>query len=157
MLKIFVLILALVSIPRAYSQENNKNLDLIIVIDESVSVNTISNFKIRVTSSNTEDIIASSYYPGNLVLKQTDYAKMMTDTARTILLEFDYNEYVNNKHLTYHYSIEFKKSWFRELFNILRIYNLDKKKYKKKFKSIDTSQKYIYEMDSPGGTFRYVR
>ena len=52
-------------------------------------------------------------YPGNLSIKQADYSKMLSDTNKTVFLDFNYNEYVNNKQHTYYYTVDYKKSWLQ--------------------------------------------
>jgi hypothetical protein len=156
MLKLIFLFLSGVSVSAVYSQIEKVNFDLIITIDEKIPIGTISNFKFRAITENSSEIISVDYYPGNLSMIKDDYRRLFSDTIKLIFLDFDYYEYVGEKQHLYHYKIEYKKSWMREYFNILHIFNLDKKKYKKQFKLNRTNEPYLFELDSPGGTFHYV-
>ena len=156
MLKFIFLFLTGISVSAVYSQTEKINFDLIITIDEKIPVGAVSNFKIRAITENSSEIISVDYYPGNLSMKKDDYRKLFSDTIKLFYLDFDYYEYVGEKQHLYHYKIEYKKSWMQEYFNILHIFNQDKKKYKKQFKLNRTNETYLYELDSPGGTFRYI-
>lgn len=150
------LFLSGISVSAVYSQIEKINFDLIITIDEKIPVGAVSNLKIRAITENSSEIISVDYYPGNLSMKKDDFKKLISDPIKLIYLDFDYDKYVGEKQHLYHYKIEYKKSWLQEYFNILHIFNLDKKKYKKQFKLNSTNETYLYELDSPGGTFRYV-
>lgn len=109
----------------AYSQETMKDLNFIIVIDDEIIEGGIICFSVHDKAGN----IYSAYYsPGNLSISQSDYHKMMSeDNNKTLFLSFTYDSYQGTNNNIYTYNIELSKMYFKEYYNIVEIYNLDKK------------------------------
>ena len=141
---------------RGYSQ-TQKNLDLIICIDEEIAVGSISSLNVEIIKGKERKDIDISYYPGNLSLSQDDYDEMMSAQTDTIFLKFYYNLVTESGHYLRGYRIELKKEWLHDYYNILRIYNLDQNKYSKIFNASNGDGSFVYELDSPSHGFRLIR
>ena len=137
-----------------YCQDSNKKLDFIIVIDDNIATGSISTVQLK-TKTEGEKVISANYYPGSLELKNSDYTKLMSESG-SIYLTFVYHEYDMNTQKNYSYELELKKPWFSDYYNIIRIYNLDKKKYKNKYKPLDKNRNYNFELESPSNSFKLV-
>jgi len=152
---IFFFLLLQIAIENTSGQMTQK-LNLIIVVDENIVVAGISNVQIQGTINNKNETIELSYYPGSLSVNDNNFSKLFTETAKPLLLKFDFSEYHRERKITYSYQVEIKKEWFKEKFFILKIYNLIKEKYKKKFNAVDKNKDYVYEIDSPSYTTRLI-
>lgn len=148
--------LVIAILAQTYGQEVRKSLDLIIVIDDNIAVGSIVSLQIELVSGASKEAIAASYYPGSLSLTESDYDKLMSDSTKVINLKFIHYEYVGQSQITYNYDIELKREWLADYFNILRIYDLDKKKYKGKYSQIGNGKNYACEIESPSHSFRLV-
>ena len=102
--------LAIITFAQSYAQDAKKSIDLIIVIDDQIAAGSIASPKIELVSGNSKRSISVNYYPGNLSLAGGDYNKLMSDSTRTINLDFTYYEYVGQKQITYNYEIEFERA-----------------------------------------------
>lgn len=153
--KSICIVLFLISYYRVSGQQYNKELDFVIVIDENVWI-TSTYFQIVMNKTSGSDTIKASYHPGSLSIMQSDYDKLLSEEAKSIYLKFVYYDHGVKKQKTYNYEIELKKPWLQDYFNVLRIYNLDNKKYKK-LSAIAEGKNYTYELESPSHSFRRVR
>ncbi len=137
--------------------QRNKDLDVIIVIDEKLHL-LYTNPKILIEeTSGATYKINSNYHPGNLSIDASDFSKMVSDSVKSMFLEFTYYDNEDKKQKAYSYKIELKKGWLNDAYMILRIYNLNKKKYKKVFEPIEVGKNYTFELDSPSHTFKRIR
>lgn len=156
MKKIFLLLFTCAIANYLFAQEGSKELDFIIVIDEQIPTGSIAKLQVRLQGKKEDAILYASYYPGSLNLSVEDYSKVIADSTAIPYLEFTYYDHSGNTSTTYRYAIELQKVWLTSTFNILHIYNLDKKKYKNLF--INTRNlKYVIELDSPAHTFKQIR
>jgi len=141
----------------AHAQEI-KHLDFIIVIDEQIVRESLGiKFVIKDETDYQEIETTEGYRPGNISLKQIDYDKLTSNQTKTLYIKFNYQTYVGNESYYYNYEIEYNKIWLQDGYNILRIYNLDKRKYKKKFDPISVGKNYTFEVESPSHTFLRIR
>lgn len=148
--------LAVLIFAQADGQDARKSLDFIIIVDENIAVGSIASLKIEAISATNKTLITGSYYPGSLSLMENDYYRIMADSTKTIRLKFTYYEYVGLNQITYSYDIELKKEWLNDYFNILHLYNLNKKKYKARYSPREVGKNYVYEIQSPSHTFKLV-
>jgi hypothetical protein len=133
------------------------SLDFIIEIDGNIAVGSIISPQIKIVSNDKTDIVAVSYYPGNLSMSVENHAKLLSDQADSIFLVFAYYEYPGGKQKTYNYELRLEKAWLQDYFNILRIYNLDKPRYKGLYDPISKDKNYTYELVSPSHTFLRIQ
>lgn len=148
---------ALILFGQTYGQDVMKRLDFIIVIDDNIAVGSIASLQIAMMSGGgTKEFISASYYPGNLSLTENDYGKLMSDSVKAIYLKFTHYEYVGQKQTTYNYDIELKREWLGDYFNILRVYDLNKKVYKRKYSPNGADKNCAYEIESPSHSFRLI-
>jgi hypothetical protein len=149
--------LAIVIFAQAYSQDVKKNFDFIIVINDNIAAGSIKSLQIEWVYASGKKVIVASYYPGNLSLTESDYSKLMSDSTKAINLNFTNYEYVGQKQGSHSYKIELKREWLGDYFNILRIYDLDKKKYKGEYSPNKDGENYAYEIESPSHSFRLIK
>lgn len=154
----YITILILFITTNIYSQEV-KNSNFIIVIDEEIVTNSLG-IKLLVTSKdgNSREIEPiTGYYPGNISLKKSDYDDLISDETQSVILKLRYDPYINGKSYDYTYEIEAGKNWFNDMFFILKIYNLDKKKYRKRFDPLSKDKNYTFELSTSDGQMLRIR
>lgn len=111
--------------------QSNKEIDLIVVINDEVVTN-LQNLKLIINSDKDGSIISPLYHPGSLVLTSKQYEVLISDTTKSIELSFAYI----GKEKSTNYKMIYGKKWLEERFAILKIYDLNKKKYKKMYEPI---------------------
>jgi len=128
------------------------NANLIIMVDNELCIGSISNIQI-VEGRNRIEV---EYDPGNLMVNQIDYKKLKMAKS-DLVLYFEYYQYEGSKQTLYNYELPFSPDWLDQDYTVLRIYNLDNKKYKGVFEPLDKGRNYTYELDYPGGQMLRVR
>jgi hypothetical protein len=135
-----------------------KNIDIIIVIDEQiVKVPLGIEFVIKDGTDSQKIEAVGGYHPGNISLNKSDYDKLISDQTKSIYLKFSYQTYVGNEPYYYSYEIEYNKFWLQDTYNIINIYNLDKRKYRRKYKPISSDKDYAFGLESSGSTLLIKR
>lgn len=131
-----------------YSQsDSNATSNVIILVDEKVLIEPLARLKFEIFHQGSKadhDII--SYLPGQLSYDKSKKNDILASDS--IYLSFDYYSYNNNKQLIKRYEIKLNKAWLDNLYLIIRIYNLDNKRYKRIFFPLP-GKNYTYEVDSP--------
>lgn len=136
--------------------QETKNLSFILVIDDQI-ISTQSNLTFIVSSDISTENISAQYYPGTLALSKLDYEKLISPSTKAIYLKYRNTVYTDGKSNYYDFEIEYQKGWLQDLYNILRIYDLNCKKNKKKFEPLSPTKNYTFELTSPNSTFLRVR
>lgn len=132
----------------SYGQDTIKDLNFIIVIDEEVAVGDIMRVAIEDESGNLYKL---RYYPGNLSINLSDYQKLISDKkTQTLLLSFIFYKDDDTIYNRRFYEIKIKQDFLEDFYNILKIYNLDEKKYRKMFNTYikKKKSKYVYQIKS---------
>lgn len=150
----FILVLGFLT--NAYGQKENKNIDFVLLINEDV-YNQYAKFKFIKYHNGKEEDILVTYWPGNLSIPIADYEKLLNENADSIFLSINDDRYIDGKENHDQYIIEYKIQWLIDTYNILRIYNLNKKKYARLFYYTLKGKNYVYELDSPSNTFHLIR
>lgn len=120
--------------------------NLIITVDEKIMYEGIKDVRIDKKSRNKISSIEAIYVPGSLKL-ETSY-QGITDQD-SLYLSFTYLGYdEKNKYFEYDYEIILKKPWFNFQFMIIHIYNMDKKKYRRRYQS-HKNKSFVYDLISP--------
>lgn len=133
------------------AQNNLKSFDFIICIDEQIAT-TLSNPLIIAKCGTEERQIDVNYYAGNLSLSNDDYNYISSRQDIDLFLKFNYYQYsLNGKQKIYNYETIMRKGLFNQMFVILKIFNMDKKKYRKRFKTISKDKHYIINIDTSEG------
>lgn len=158
MKKFFFGFLFLIIYQISIAQQNRKNIDFIISIDEEI-VKTLSKpIIIAKQNNNIFKKIDFNYYPGNLSLNYEDYNTIFSEQGITLFLQFDYYQYsLKGKQQIYNYEIEIGKNWFEESFIILKIYNLDKNKYQKILDPLSKDKNYTFDLETSHGQMIRIR
>lgn len=154
----YITILMLFITANIYSQEV-KDINFIIVIDEEIVANSLD-IKLLITykdESSREIKTTTGYYPGNISLKKSDYDDFISDETQSVILKLHYDPYINGKPYDYTYEIEAGKNWFKQTFFILKIYNLDKKKYRKRFDPLSKDKNYTFELNTSEGQMLRIK
>ena len=139
------------------AQDSRKDFDFIISIDEEIA-NTLYKPQIIVKQGiKILKRIDIKYHPGNLSLYSEDF-NFFSDEKHTLLLQFNYYQYSSKgKQKSYHYEIEIGRNWFEQSFIVLKIYNLDKKKYRKKLTPLSKDKKYTFDLETSQGQMIRIR
>jgi uncharacterized protein YqhQ len=135
--KIMLLLLLFVSII-IYSQ---KRVNLIIFIDDKIITNSLG---LKFNSKTSENEYKITYYPGiEIDLINSNIFK------EDMMLQFDYSGFDHKVIKTYNYNISLDKGLFdNTYFLIINIYNLDKKKYKRRYCKI--KEAYVVDFHKSG-------
>lgn len=145
MRQIIILLVMIATLSHANAQ---KRINLIVSVDDRI-VKNLSGFEITIMSNSGEKKnIKAKYSPGNLLIDELDYEKLLDSTINTIDLSFLYNEYTNNDIIEYSYDIQIDKQFAKQNFILLYVYNTNKKKYRGLYKPMK-GKKYVYEYDFP--------
>ncbi|HFG0566835.1 TPA: hypothetical protein ACGFUW_002625 [Flavobacterium psychrophilum] len=139
-----------------FGQEKNKNISFILVIDDEI-VSTSVEITFYLNSENSTEKVSATYYPGTLSMSKSDYEKIISTETKSIYLKYFGTIYTNGKQNYYDFEIEYNKIWLADTYNILRFYNLDKKKYKKLYEPLSKQKNYTFELSSPNNTFLRIR
>lgn len=153
-MKKLLLILVFLLAQVTSAQDSKKASNFIITMDENIAL-TLANSKIILSQGNNIlRTIQFTYYPGNLSMNQTDYEGIMKFEG-TILLKFDYYEYLKDEQKVKNYEIEMGKIWLEQPYLILNIYNTNEKKYRK-LEPLK-GKEYTFELQYPAGQMLRVR
>ena len=132
MKRLSLLLLFFSSVIIAIAQER-KELDFVIVVDDEFGgIATPLHISLKKDNGETENI-NFNYHPGCLSLDMDDYNKLKTFAGK-IELHFGWYKHMNGETRHYFYDIPFdpfEKKLFEASFVVIKIYNLDDKKYKK--------------------------
>jgi len=158
MKKFVSLILCLFIYQISMAQDNRKHYDFIISVDEEI-VKTLTKPKIIIRQG--ADIVKTidvKYHPGNLSLSCEDFNLISSNEKGTLFLQFDFYQYSpKGKQEIYNYEIEMGKNWFEQLFVILSIYNLDKRKYRKILDPLSKDKNYTFDLETSQGQMIRIR
>ncbi len=158
MKKFFFWILFLFIYQVSMAQENRKSFDFIISVDEEIAKTLSKPVIIVKQNTNVLKKIDIGYYPGNLSLNFGDYNTIFSEQETTLFLQFDYYQYSpKGKQEVYNYEIEIGKNWFEQSFVILKIYNLDKKKYRKRLEPLSKNKNYTFDLETSQGQMIRIR
>ena len=157
-MRLYLLLMTIFGLYRPGISQPSNNLDIVILVNNELNIyesNMILKFQ-EDTAINTVSTIIANYHPGNFSIKQEDFFRLKRANGNTIRLEFLYFENTIRKDKLYNYEFELKKEWLLGTYLILRVYNLDIKKYKKIYDPIGVGKNYTFEIDSPDNNFRRV-
>jgi hypothetical protein len=148
--RILIFLLLCACTTNAFSQQDRKEFKLIIEIDEHLAISSVMGAKLMITGKNDSvKTLPASYEPGTLWVNDKEAAGLI-NSAKQIVLSFYNFEPTSVSEDYSDYKIEFKKEWLTSKFCVLKVYNLDKKKYKKSYDPLSQSQNYTFSIDFPG-------
>ncbi|MGO3708258.1 hypothetical protein [Mesonia hippocampi] len=135
-LKTKLLLLLLFLTVNSVSSQEEQSVNVVLIIDDKlITDNIVFNFN-KNESENFEYIYSVGK---SLVLPKSFF------NSSKLNLSFDYFGTLKENQKKYSYDIDFKKGWIHNTsFLIIRIYNLDKKKYYKAF--CKSKDKYVIEV-----------
>ena len=132
--------------------QENKRINLILTVNEEIVSGKMTAIMLEILdSTETAQKIRINYYPGSLELANSDYQALLSSTTKKIVLSFNYQESIPGEIIRY--EIELQKGWLPNSYNILKIYDLSKVKYKKRFNPIDSNHNYTFELEASNGSF----
>ena len=156
----YIAILMLIISTNVYSQEEVKSINFIIVIDEEIVTNPID-IKLVINSKKEGNykVIEPTigYYPGNISLRKHDYDDLVSNDTQSVILKLNYLTYRKNRPYYYKYEFDVGKIWFKQTFTILKIYNLDKKKYRKNLIPLSKEKNYTFDLQTAQGQMIRIR
>lgn len=138
------------------SGQTNKNIDFILIINDEV-YNQRTTLVFERYADGKRERISSSYWPGNISITEQEFSRLIDSNTDSIVLRITDDRYVNGQRRDGNYEIPFSKLWLGDLYNIVRIYDLTKARYKGVFTPLSKSKKYTYEHESPTYTFLQIR
>ncbi len=140
------------------AQEKIKSIDIIIFVDEEIVTSLSKPVIIAKEGKSVLKRIDISYHVGNLSLSAEDYYMIFSNQEKTLFIQFDYYQYSSKgKQEVYNYEIEIGKNWLKQTFVVLKIYNLDKKKYKKRFAPLSKDKNYTFELSTSEGQMLRIK
>lgn len=140
------------------AQENRKIFDFIVCVDEEIATSLTRPVIVAKQGTNVLKRIDVSYHAGNLSLSSEDYNMIFSEQEITLFLQFDYYQYSSKGKLEiYNYEIEIGKNWFEKTFVILKIYNLNKRKYRKKLDPLSKDKNYTFDLETSDGQMIRIR
>ncbi len=140
------------------AQEKIKSIDIIIFVDEEIVTSLSKPVIIAKEGKSVLKRIDISYHVGNLSLSAEDYYMIFSNQEKTLFIQFDYYQYSSKgKQQVYNYEIEIGKNWLKQTFVVLKIYNLDKKKYKKRFAPLSKDKNYTFELSTSEGQMLRIK
>ena len=141
------------------AQEDRKKFDFIISVDEEIVKKISKSLIIVKQGESVLKKINVSYYPGNLSIAIEDYDMIFSDQGTSLFIQFDYYQYsFNGEQEIYNYEIEIGRNLLQpQSFVILKIYNLDKKKYRKRFDPLSKDKNYTFELDGSEGQMLRIK
>jgi hypothetical protein len=152
---LLVIYLLFLSIIVSGQENNSKDINLIITINDKLIISGIqSSFLFIKTANNKIDTIDCLYEPGKFVV--FDETKLKSDTIDDIILSMRYQVLNRRENKFYYYEIDLEKAYFEQSFIVLRIYNLDKWKYKRIYYPLE-GKNYTYEIDLPSNSINRIR
>lgn len=151
-------ILIYIFVATSASAQNSKDFNFILVVDEAVWISYTSlKIEIRDSTESLTQSVSALYYPGNLSFEQSDYKKLLAAKGDSMTLIVNYKEQKKDKDEYHIFELPFSVSWLDNYFMVMRVYNLDTKKYKGLFEPLDRERNYTYELAYPGGQMLRVR
>lgn len=138
-----------------FNQEKNVDTNFIIIVDDEISIGTIvrTSFKIQMIDG-SEEKKDFFYEPGLLRLSETDFNTINSDSIESIKILFAV--YRQGAIEPDEYELDFDKRWFSERYAILKLYNLDIRKYKNIFYPL-SDVNYTYEVYTPNPMSTVIR
>jgi hypothetical protein len=155
MKKLFILNIILLSLINNAFSQSEKNIDLIITINDQLIIGDIMHMQIApsdgVKFKNNTD---AKYHPGRLTLSDSVY-NSIPDSGRVYLM-FDYYDNSKSNVTVSNYKIELQKRWLESSYLVLEIFDLNSKKYKGVFYPLSKDQNYTFAIVSPNYHFERI-
>lgn len=128
--------------------------NLIITVNDKLIISDIKVSKIMLENNDKSiDTIDCQYKPGNLIVLDTD---LELTSYRKITLSVDYIKREKRTDKYYHYDIDLYGVNFSQSYLILRLYNLDNRKYRQIFEPLE-GREYTFEIDMPSNSVTRIR
>lgn len=121
-----------------------KKVNLLIMIDEKPAL-VVNDFYIL---SSFEESMKVKYSVGTINLDDENYTKLLNDKSQNITLNFE--SLLASKTFASKYAVEIPKSFLNQDYIIVNIFNMDNKKYKKKYlKTMQEKKDYYIVVETP--------
>lgn len=122
-----------------------KRFNILIMIDEQPCL-TVGNFYIDIPSSTERKEF--KYIVGSVDVNEDFYADLLRSSSQNVNINFE--AIIPDKAFTSKYTINLPKTFLYHEYIIINIYNLDKKKYRRKYaKLIKDSKEYYVVIKTP--------
>lgn len=131
--------------------QNSNDINFMVTVNEELMI-SLSNFRIDVNSTNKSNSFLLRYVPGKLKLTAEEYNAIFLSQHSELEVSFTAGFYDKEEYYQYDYKIPFKKKWLVEEFCVLSLYNLNKKKYRKKFKPLHEDGRYSFSINLPSSS-----
>ena len=132
-----------------YAQER-KEFDFVITVDDDDFCMINAPQKIYLQNEKGEKTdIGFRYHPGNLSISKEDYEKIKSFDGK-IEMHFGWDKHLIGETRHYFYDIPLEKRLFEQAYVIIKIYNMDDKRYRKMYYPLK-GKNYNYTLISPAG------
>lgn len=148
--RILALLIIVVLNGIAAAQET-KSFDFIIMVDDEIwTTPTSPEMILKDSQGNTITSFSTDYHAGNLSIADSNYQEMLSENIGSINMVLKYSRVCGDDIYSYDYEIDFKSGWLQNYFFILKIYNTDRKVYRKIYEPL-AGKNYTFEFDSSNG------
>lgn len=136
--------------------QTSNNLNLIVTVDEELMI-SLSGLRVKVISDAGSTTHMLRYLPGKVTLSKQEFEDVFLSKNSEIILSFTGGFYRKKRYYQRYYSIPLNLNWLKEEYLVLSIYNLDTKKYRRKFsgqrnnKANKGGNNYFYSIIKPSG------
>ena len=155
-MKYFLIVFTLMAATITWGKSGpEKHLNFIIEIDNDIPVGTINQVAINLHNDKNSKPIKAGYYPGDLIISESDYKRIIDSSDESIDLSLTY--YRVSDTTSINYKVEISKSLLANRYIIIRIYNTEQGPYQGIYKPLDKGRTYTFELYSPDQTFTRVK
>ncbi len=139
----------------ALSATLGQKVNLIIQVNEKLSVTGLYNFHIAFDSVDSRKQFTVNYVPGDLTIDEDVWSKINLDSTSRLFLKFDYSTFDRGNQEIANFFVELTQQQLKQRYLILNIYDFRDKKYKHWYQW-HTHNKFLAELNFPGSGI-YIR
>ena len=121
--------------------------NLILVINDELAIGSISNVKLINEKGHQ---LETSYCPGTLTFENKGFEELEVNND-SLMLVFDYYENTQKQQMLHNYRLPISNYLLKQPYLIMKVFDLERKEYKKSFGPIDSKRNYSVEVIYSGG------
>lgn len=138
-----------------YGKSQTK-VNLILSIDDKIAEGAFINVILRTFTRDSSKDYNLTYLPGSLFLPDKFDIDNQLQLSDSIHLLFDYSIFCKQEQRMSSYQIDFKRSWVSSSYTVVKIFNIETGKNRKKYHPLPFKT-YTYDVYYPGGSAISVR
>lgn len=148
--------LCAVAVMLSFYVKSQTKVNLILSVDDKIAEGAFMNVILRTFIRDSSKDYNITYLPGSLFLPDKFEIENQLQLSDSIHLLFDYSIICKQEQRMSSYQIDFKKSWVSSSYTVVKIFNIDTGKNRKKYLPLP-SKTYTYDVYYPGGSAIAVR